>query len=238
MIRWTGKTVVVGALAVATGVGLIADSGDGRFWLSARADMSETRLTYTFNLNGLDAPRLAYRVWHDLEDRWDYGHVFASTDGSAWVPLAADDMTADDPHGVSYGVGYSGVSGGWVDQTLDLSSYAGEETLAIRFSAITDDAINRPGMAIDEVRLLHAGGVVTPTAPTAEGWFETDNTLSARFLLQAVVLTGGEARVLRAIGTPSVTLPLPDVPMEAVWAIVSPIVPHTTETLTWRLTLD
>jgi hypothetical protein len=230
-----------GASLVLTGqpdTGLIADSGDGRFWLSARADMSETRLTYSFNLAGLDAPQLAYRVWHDLEDRWDYGHVFASTDGSAWVPLASSGMTADDPHGVAYGVGYTGVSEGWIDQTIDLSGYAGAERLLIRFSVITDDAINRPGMAIDDVRLLHAGGALIPAAPDAEGWLETDNHLRARFLLQAVVMSGSEARVLRAIGSPNVTLPLPDVPMEVVWAIVSPIVPHTTEMLTWRLTLE
>ncbi len=218
--------------------GLIADAGDGRFWLSARADMSETRLTWTFDLTGIDAPVLAYRLWHDLEDGWDYGYVFASTDGETWTALEAAGMTRDDPHAVAYGFGYTGLSGRWIDQSIDLSAYVDAPSLVIRFSVITDDAINRPGMAIDAVRLLHSGGEIVPGAPSAEGWVETDNALSARFLLQAIVLGGGEARVLRALGTPDAALTLPDMPIDRVWAIVSPIAPHTTEPIAWRLTLE
>jgi len=217
---------------------LIADSGDGQFWVSARADLSESRLTYAVDLTENSSARLNYRVWHDLETEWDYGYVMVSTDGTRWTPLQTARMTDADPNALAYGAGYTGVSGGWVDESLDLSAYTGG-TAWVRFSVITDDAINRPGMAIDSVTVTTDTDIVTLDVLSAEGWIETDNRLLTEFIVQAIAFTNDAAVVTRTVVIPDGTLHLLGlgaVPgVESLWLIVSPVVPFTTEPIPYTL---
>src|SRR5579871_3053803 len=104
-----------------------------------------------------------------------------STDGGkTWTPLSTAHTTSDNPNGAAYGVGYTGASNGWVSESIPLDAYAGKQIL-VRFEMITDDAVTRPGMAIDDVSIPEikytdnfemSGGDWQP-----EGWIWTDNRL-------------------------------------------------------------
>ena len=188
-------------------VGLIpSDAEQGRFWYSNRADMSDTTLTRAFDFTAVTRVSLNYRLWHHTEKSWDYGYVMVSTDdGATWDILETEHSTTDDPHGAAYGAGYNGVSGGgdlpvWVDESISLDAYAGQEVL-VRFEMITDDGVNQPGMAVDDITIPEIDYASDFEADDggwqAEGWLLTDNRLPQEMWLQAAQIDGDSVTVTR-----------------------------------------
>ncbi len=51
-------------------------------WWSNRADSLGTTLTRTVDLHSVDRATLTYWAWYDIEDRFDYAYIEASTDGA------------------------------------------------------------------------------------------------------------------------------------------------------------
>ncbi|MBW4437361.1 MAG: immune inhibitor A [Pleurocapsa minor GSE-CHR-MK-17-07R] len=150
---------------------LISDGGTNqtRFMLAARADQAFTSLTRAFDLSGVTQATLDYRMYYALEENWDYGYVLASADGGVtWDVLESASMTTVDPHNVTYGPGYNGASGGWIDQQVDLSPYAGG-TVLVRFAVVNDDGVNDEGLAIDDVR-IDALGYSEDFEDECSGW--------------------------------------------------------------------
>ncbi|MHA6252309.1 S8 family serine peptidase [Oceanobacillus sp. CAU 1775] len=109
---------------------------------------------YATNLNGdynssenstllmppIDLPEgesyLQYSEWFNLENNWDFGHVYLSTDMENWTQL----------------VQITNLSNGWLDSEIDLSAYSGERVY-IGFNITSDSIINRSGWYIDDVGL-------------------------------------------------------------------------------------
>ncbi|MGH2627547.1 MAG: hypothetical protein ACRDHY_12960, partial [Anaerolineales bacterium] len=133
-------------------------SGEYTFW-SNRGDESDMTLTRPFDLTSAQAPiEFEYRVWHDIEEDYDYVYLEASQDGGeTWEILTTPSGTGDDPTGNSYGWGYNGLSGGgdegaWLAESVDLSRFAGSEIL-LRFEYVTDAAVNGEGLLLDDIRI-------------------------------------------------------------------------------------
>jgi immune inhibitor A len=125
-------------------------SGEYAFW-SNRSDESDMTLTRTFDFESLQGPiTMSYWTWYDLEKDYDYLYVEASLDGENWQILTTPSGTLDDPSGNSYGWGYNGASGGWIQEHIDLSQYAGQR-VQIRFEYITDAAVNGEGFLLDDI---------------------------------------------------------------------------------------
>lgn len=167
---------------------------DGRFWYSNRADQTDFRLTRAFDLRGVDSAELRFDLWYWLEEAWDFAYVMVSTDGGeTWTPQATSRMTDWNPHGTAFGPGYNGQSGGWVEEVVPLDAYAGQEIL-VRFEVITDDGVNQPGMAVDNVRLDALDYASDFEADdggwAADGWVLINNRLPQRAWLQAAQRTG------------------------------------------------
>lgn len=79
---------------------------------------------------------LQFSQWYNLENNWDFGHVFISTDMENWEQL----------------VRFTNVSDGWLDSEIDLSDYSGERVY-IGFNITTDSSVGRDGWYIDDVGL-------------------------------------------------------------------------------------
>lgn len=127
-------------------------SGDYAFW-SNRSDESDMTLTRTFDFEALQGPiTMSYRTWYDLEEDYDYLYVEASSDGENWQILTTPSGTPEDPSGNSYGWGYNGISGGWIQEHVDLSEYAGQR-IQIRFEYVTDAAVNGEGFLLDDIAI-------------------------------------------------------------------------------------
>jgi hypothetical protein len=127
-------------------------SGNYAFW-SNKGDESNMTLTREFDFTNVSGPiELRYWTWYKLEEDWDYLHVEASTDGAAWEILTTPSGTPTDPSGNSYGWGYTGSTGEWIEEQIDLSEYAGQK-VQIRFEYVTDAAVHEDGFLIDDIRI-------------------------------------------------------------------------------------
>jgi immune inhibitor A len=174
----------------------------GRYqWWSNRGDMSNTHLTRAFDLSQVSRATLEYSLWYELEDGWDYAYVAVSTDGgSTWTPLTTAHTSDYDPNGNAFGPGYTGYSGHpagarsrlvpeWVRERVDLTPYVGQEIL-VRFELVTDDAINLPGLCLDDISLpeigFHDDAESDDAGWQAEGFVRIDNELPQRFLVQVI----------------------------------------------------
>ena len=127
-------------------------SGNYAFW-SNKGDESNMTLTREFDFTGVTGPiEFSYWTWYLIEEDWDYLHVEASTDGETWEILTTPSGTPDDPSGNSYGWGYTGSTGDWIQERIDLSAYAGQ-TVQIRFEYVTDAAVHEEGFLIDDIQI-------------------------------------------------------------------------------------
>lgn len=134
-------------------VGIGIEPRDGPFWWSNRGDDIDSRLTREFDLTGLDSATLRFQTWFETEQGWDYAYVAASRDGGeTWEALPGPHTTDLNPVGQAYGPGFSGDSGGWIQEEVDLSAYAGGKLL-LRFEYITDDSASARGFAVDDISI-------------------------------------------------------------------------------------
>jgi len=148
-LRFTGST----AIPV-----LPADPRSGAYaFYSNRGDESAMSLTREFDFAGQSGPlTLSYWTWYDIEEGYDYVYLEASLDGETWQILTTPSGTADDPSGNSYGWGYSGQSRGWIQETVDLSPFAGER-VSLRFEYVTDATVNGDGFLLDDIEIPEIG---------------------------------------------------------------------------------
>ena len=222
-------------------LGIGIEAQDGAFWWSNTADGIDSRMTRAFDLSGLDAATLRFKVWYDIERGWDYGYVAASTDaGETWETLAGRHTTDFDPVLQAYGPGYTGDSGGrWLDEEIDLTPYAGGELL-LRFEYVTDAATHGRGFAVDDIEvpeLAFVDGAAADGDWLREGFRRVDGPLEQRFLLRLISVEPGRPPSVRPgdfnVGNVAQVLLGP----EPVTVVVAAVTRGTTEeaAYTWSL---
>jgi hypothetical protein len=186
-------------------------------WWANREDDSDARLTRTFDLSGVDTATLSFWTWYDIEDDWDYGYVMASADGGeTWTPLATENTVDTNPNGNSFGWALTGCSGDptstepgdpcdaqWIEQTADLTAFAGSDEVLVRFEYITDDAVNYPGFFVDDVSIPEINYFDDMESGAegwiSEGWVLTDNILRQGWQLQLIELEDGQDPIITRI---------------------------------------
>jgi hypothetical protein len=175
-------------------------SGDHYIW-SNKGDEADMTLTKTFDFSEHNGPlTLTYWTWYDLEEDYDYIYLEASEDGEAWEILITPSGTGEDPSGNSFGWGYNGVTDGWIQESVDLSAYAGKE-VQIRFEYVTDAVANGEGMLIDDIAIPEMGyfsdfedGL---DGWETEGWVRIDNVIPQSYRL--ALITFGETTDVKQI---------------------------------------
>jgi hypothetical protein len=174
-------------------------------WWSNRGDDSDMTLTRTFDLTDVDEAVLQFWTWYDIEADWDFAYVEASTDGGqTWDILPGQYTTTENKSGNSFGHAWTGTSGGgdtaeWVQEEVDLSAYAGQ-VIDVRFEYVTDDAVNRVGLLVDDIAIPAIGYYDDAEADDGEwqatGFVRIDNVLPQRYVVQVIEL-GDEPRAQR-----------------------------------------
>ncbi len=166
-----GETTIT--FAGDTAVDLISGaprSGE-QMWYAPGIDDMNAQLTATFDLSGVSQATLRYAVWYDLEEDYDYAYVSASADGGqTWDILRPTEYTSGD-----FGPAYNGRSAeeagavdGWLKQSVDLSSYAGQ-IIQVRFEVLTDGGISERGFALDDISIPELG-YDSNVEEVADGW--------------------------------------------------------------------
>jgi hypothetical protein len=176
-------------------------SGTHAFW-SNMGDESDMTLTRSFDFSNVGGPiEMSYRIWYDLEKDYDYAYLEVSEDGQHWQILTTPLGTGEDPSGNSYGWGYNGNSGGWREEKIDLSAYAGKQ-VQVRFEYITDAAVNGDGLMVDDVS-IPAIDYATDFENGDDGWqaagfVRIENQLPQTFRL-ALILKGSNGTTVQVI---------------------------------------
>lgn len=122
-------------------------------WQSPPDDWAHSYLEREIDLTAGAPYELRFKSWTALEPGYDYGYVSVSEDGRAWTLLGGEGADARNPAGAALGIGYTGESGGWTEERVDLSKYAGGR-LWLRFEAVSDRAISGEGWAIKDIAVL------------------------------------------------------------------------------------
>lgn len=158
-------------------------SGEAMWWAS-RGDNSDVRLTRKVDLSSVAQATLTFWTWFDLETDYDTAYVTVSPDGGQkWYPLEGQHTL--DSSAEYFFPNYSGLSGGgsnavWVQEQIDLTSYAGQVIL-LRFEVLTDTYYTRTGVALDDIAIPEIGFAddVESLAPDwqPEGWLRTGNVV-------------------------------------------------------------
>ena len=169
-------------------------SGQSFMW-SNRADVADLSLRHEFDLSAVKNATLKYWTWYDLEKDWDYGYVSVSADGGqTWKLVKAPSMTDSNPSNNNYGWGYTGKSGGgdqakWIQENIDLTPYAGKKII-VSFEVINDLAVNRPGLAVDDVEIPEINYRTDFEADNGgwqpAGWIRTNNFVPQKYVAQLV----------------------------------------------------
>jgi hypothetical protein len=138
-------------------------------------------------------------MWFEIEEHWDYGYVEVSSDqGQTWDILVGQSTSTENPNGSSFGAGYTGQSNGWIEETFDLSQYVGREVW-LRFEYVTDDAVNRAGWLIDDIRipeLNYADDFESGAGEwKSQGFIYSDNQVSQRYQVQLLTVSEGQPLV-------------------------------------------
>ena len=162
----------------------------GECWWSNRGDSISATLTLPLTVpaapNGSE-PMLTYDYWHHIEENWDYLYLTASTDGGeTWDVLPADGTTDANPVGNSYGYGYTGTSEGWQEGAATLAAYAGQDIL-LRFHYVTDDAINGPGLCLQETRLSWDDAAVELDEWQPDGFVLVNNLVRQDWIVWVII---------------------------------------------------
>lgn len=195
-------------------------------WWSNRGDAVNTSLQRKVDLRGARSATLTFWTWFDIEKDFDYAYVSVSVDGGAtWKTLRGTLTTDDDPNGNNFGNGITGISGkvaspAWVQERMDLSPFAGKEII-LRFDYVTDGALNKDGIAIDDLAIPEIGWKDDAESArdwAAAGFVRSSNVVRERFALQVLwlgdapkaerTLVGpdGKARLELEVGAPGSAL--------------------------------
>ncbi|EQB37268.1 hypothetical protein M948_01665 [Virgibacillus sp. CM-4] len=107
---------------------------------------------------------LQFNQWYNIENNWDYGHVFISTDQEEWTQLLRVTDTTD----------------GWENAEVDLSEYSGQRVY-IGFNLDSDGSVSREGWYIDDVTLAETSNSESASVSKDKGYVGVvgfDNALS------------------------------------------------------------
>ena len=203
-------------------------------WWGNTGDSIDSTLTGTFDLSWVSRATLSFQTWYAIEYLWDYAYVEVSEDGGrTWTILEGTHSSNERPRGFSFGPGYTGYSDGWVEDSVDLTPYAGRE-VAVRFEYATDKRTYDHGICFDDIAIPEIGffdDVEADGIWEAEGFVRTDNRVPQGYIVQ-VVLHGDEISVMEmpidSDGNGSLTLQGFGDELGKAVVIVAPTAPKTT----------
>lgn len=142
--------------------GVAAHGGSYELW-GGRGDLMFNTATLKTAIPLGAGATLSFWTNYQIEEQWDFGFVQISTDGGAtWASLAnahtRSDAVADaHPSVLANLPGFTGSSGGWVQETFDLSAHAGKNAL-FRFLYVTDWATTEAGFYVDDITIADSTG--------------------------------------------------------------------------------
>jgi immune inhibitor A len=145
-------------------VNLGAPYADSKYYYSGTGDDLDTTMTRSVTLPA--GASLSAKVRFNIEQDWDYAYLTVNG-----TPVTTNLSTSTSPNGQNFGNGITGLQGGWVDLTANLSAFTGPVTIGFRYW--TDGATQGnggstvPGFQIDNIQIT---GQPLDGAESNAGW--------------------------------------------------------------------
>ena len=159
---------------------------DGGCWWSNNGDDIDSTLTAHADLEGVEGATLNYQVWYAIEEDWDYVYLEVSTDGGdTWHILETAHTSSSNPLSSAFGPGYTGFSREWLNESVPLDKWAGQEIL-VRFQYITDAALNDHGLCLRNLQVAESAGEAASLEWQPNGFFWTNNLVRQDFIVQVI----------------------------------------------------
>jgi carboxypeptidase T len=143
--------------------------------------LSNTNIKMTtkdpIDLTNSSLPKLTFWTKYSIENNWDCGQVFASTNGgTTWTALEGNYTVPGSGSGtqVSGQPVYEGELPNWTYEEIDLSAYEGSSIL-LRFEFKTDGSVVRDGWYVDDIKIFYYGAV--PVELTAFNISTSENSV-------------------------------------------------------------
>jgi immune inhibitor A len=139
-------------------------------------DLADNFLIKPLDLSNETNVELSFDTSYNIEEQWDFGAVQVSTDnGQTWTSLANADTRIDvvdegHPKIKANLPGFTGSSGGWKNETFDLSAYAGKKVL-LGFRYLTDWGFNESGWYLSNLKL---NGVTIDPMTSTDGFMSLE----------------------------------------------------------------
>ena len=170
---------------------LPVDVGGGCWWSNNGDDIDST-LTARADLRDVEDATLDYQLWYAIEEDWDYVYLEVSGDGGdTWHILETAHTSSSNPLSSAFGPGYTGFSKEWVNESVSLDKWAGQEIL-LRFQYITDAALNDHGLCLRNLRVSGLTGEESSSEWQPNGFFWTNNLVRQDFTVQVIYEGRGE----------------------------------------------
>ncbi len=148
-----------------TVLGVQPPSGEWMWW-SNDLNSSAVSLTAAFDLSGPSTATLAFSAWWNIEPKGDWLQVLVSEDGGrTWQSVGGPSASR---HRQVAGPSYSGQSGAWAEERIDLSDFAGRQVL-VRFEYVTDGGRTLSGVALDDLGIVEPGKLDDVENPSSAG---------------------------------------------------------------------
>jgi hypothetical protein len=225
----------------------IMPANGNMMWVADRHNFSDARLTRAVDLTDLDQATLEYSVYHDIEYGYDFAYVSVSTDGgNSWQGLEGETMQGlnanDDPSNSALTARfYTGSNGGWQNESIDLTPFAGQPIL-IRFEYVTDPILTFAGISFDNIRIPEINffdtGNDSDTNWQVEGFVRTTAFIPQTWHIQLVTFPAGQTPLVSRLpiqdGVAQTRVNLADSGGEAI-LIVSAASPMTLTKADYRL---
>ena len=159
-------------------------------WWGNKGDSIDSTLTTTVDLSNVASANLHFKIWYSIEESWDYAYVAISlNNGDTWATVNSTSSSSADPLGRGYGPGYTGDSGGWLSEAVNLTPYAGNE-IWLRFEYITDESRHDIGLCIDDISIPELDFFdsmdTTDSVWLSRGFIRTKNIIPQPYLVQLI----------------------------------------------------
>ena len=209
-------------------------------WWSNSGDSINATLTRDLDLRELNQATLTYQIWYDLEEGWDYGYLEVSVDGGErWDILEAPNTTEKNPIGNSFGMGYTGASERWIEETVDLTAYTGRQVL-MRFQYVTDDTVNGQGLCVRGVSIPEAGLTDLMMGWDAQGFVLINNRVKQDYIVQVIQMADENQVMLLPLDEANrgeIVIPAPQY-LDRLVVAVAALAPKTRQPATYTLTVE
>ena len=155
-------------------------------WWSNNGDDIDSALNARADLRDMEQATLGYEVWYAIEEDWDYAYLEVSTDdGQTWQILETAYTSSSNPLSSAFGPGYTGYSEEWLNESVSLNQWAGQEVL-LRFQYITDAALNDHGLCLRNLQIAGPSGEAAWVEWQPNGFVWTNNLVRQDFIVQVI----------------------------------------------------